>query len=84
MTELVREHRAQLRDGGELTKRETKLLANVTLGMSSETHGQSTGYFRNRESFLKYLNELDEIMDKKLISIVTMSEKIKALREDMQ
>ncbi|KAF9216452.1 Kinesin-like protein kif24 [Podila verticillata] len=84
MTDLVREHRAQLRDGGELTKRETKLLANVTLGMSSEVHGQSTGYFRNRESFLKYLNELDEIIDKKLISIVSMSEKIKALREQIQ
>ncbi|KAF9584838.1 Kinesin-like protein kif24 [Lunasporangiospora selenospora] len=54
MEDFVREHRAQLRDCGELTKRETKLLANVTLGMSSAVHAQSTGYSNDRESFLKY------------------------------
>ncbi|KAF9952325.1 Kinesin-like protein kif24 [Mortierella alpina] len=80
MEEFLREHRSQLRDFGELTKRETKLLANVTLGMSSAIHAQSTGYSNSRESFQKYLSELDEIVDEKLIAIVDMSQKLKALR----
>lgn len=80
MEEFLREHRSQLRDFGELTKRETKLLANVTLGMSSAIHAQSTGYSNNRESFQKYLSDLDEIVDEKLIAIVDMSQKLKALR----
>ncbi|KAG0197555.1 Kinesin-like protein kif24 [Mortierella sp. GBA30] len=80
MDDFLREHRSQLRDFGELTKRETKLLANVTLGMSSSIHAQSTGYSNNRESFQKYLSELDEIVDEKLIAIVDMSQKLKALR----
>ncbi|KAI7828054.1 hypothetical protein BC939DRAFT_78291 [Gamsiella multidivaricata] len=80
MDDFIREHRIQLRDCGELTKRETKLLANVTLGMSSSIHAQTTGFSNNRESFMKYLDELDEIVDEKLITIVTMSQKLKALR----
>ncbi|KAI8596176.1 hypothetical protein EDD21DRAFT_13262 [Dissophora ornata] len=81
MDEFLLEHRNQLRDCGELTKRETKLLANVTLGMSSPVHAQSTGFTNSRESFMKYVDELDEIVDEKLITIVAMSRKLKALRE---
>ncbi|KAF9183164.1 Kinesin-like protein kif24 [Haplosporangium sp. Z 11] len=80
MDDFVRVHRTQLKDFGELTKRETKLLANVTLGMSSTVHAQITGYSNNRESFMKYLGELDEIVDQKLIAIIDMSQKLKALR----
>ncbi|KAG0254282.1 Kinesin-like protein kif24 [Mortierella polycephala] len=80
MDGFVRVHRTQLKDFGELTKRETKLLANVTLGMSSTVHAQNTGYSNDRESFMKYLDELDVIVDEKLIAIVDMSQKLKALR----
>ncbi|KAG0259465.1 Kinesin-like protein kif24 [Actinomortierella ambigua] len=81
MDEFVREHRKQMRDLGEWAKRETKLLANVTLGMSSAAHAQHSGFPSHRESFLYYLNELDAILDDKLISIVDLSRKIKALRQ---
>lgn len=80
MDAFIQEHQAQMRDCAELTKRETKLLAQVTLGMSSTVHAQSTGFSNNRESFLKYLSDLDEIVDEKLITIVAMSQKLKALR----
>ncbi|ORZ16730.1 hypothetical protein BCR41DRAFT_353060 [Lobosporangium transversale] len=80
MNDFLIEHRNQLRECGDLTKRETKLLANVTLGMSSPAHAQSTGYSVNKESFMKYISELDEIVDEKLITIVAMSHKLKALR----
>ena len=83
MNEFIQEHRAQVRDCGELTKRETKLLANVTLGMSSTVHAQTTGFSNNSESFMKYLSDLDEIVDEKLITIVAMSQKLKALRGQM-
>lgn len=80
MDAFIQEHQVQMRDCAELTKRETKLLAQVTLGMSSTVHAQSTGFSNNRESFLKYLSDLDEIVDEKLITIVAMSQKLKALR----
>ncbi|KAG0228206.1 Kinesin-like protein kif24 [Actinomortierella wolfii] len=81
MDEFVREHRKQMRDLGEWAKRETKLLATVTLGMSSAAHAQHSGFANSRESFLFYLNELDAILDDKLISIVDLSRRIKALRQ---
>ncbi|KAF9912596.1 Kinesin-like protein kif24 [Linnemannia zychae] len=83
MNEFIQEHQAQMRDCQELTKRETKLLAQVTLGMSSVVHAQSTGFSNNRESFMKYLSDLDEIVDEKLITIVAMSQKLKSLRGQM-
>ncbi|KAF8937121.1 Kinesin-like protein kif24 [Haplosporangium gracile] len=83
MDTFIQEHQAQMRDCAELTKRETKLLAQVTLGMSSTVHAQSTGFSNNRESFMKYLSDLDEIVDEKLITIVAMSQKLKALRGQM-
>ncbi|KAK3824491.1 MAG: P-loop containing nucleoside triphosphate hydrolase protein [Linnemannia gamsii] len=83
MNEFIQEHQTQMRDCQELTKRETKLLAQVTLGMSSAVHAQSTGFSNNRESFMKYLSDLDEIVDEKLITIVAMSQKLKSLRGQM-
>ncbi|CAO3572215.1 unnamed protein product [Mortierella alpina] len=83
MQDFVREHRSELQDCGELTKRETKLLKNVMLGMSSASMAQTTGYGGDRESFDKYLSELDEIVDEKLITIIAMSQKLKALRSQM-
>lgn len=83
MEVFIQEHQAQMRDCAELTKRETKLLAQVTLGMSSTVHAQSTGFSNSRESFMKYLSDLDEIVDEKLITIVAMSQKLKALRGQM-
>lgn len=83
MDAFIQDHQAQMRDCAELTKRETKLLAQVTLGMSSTVHAQSTGFSNNRESFMKYLSDLDEIVDEKLITIVAMSQKLKALRGQM-
>ncbi|KAG0030712.1 Kinesin-like protein kif24 [Podila clonocystis] len=80
MEEFVREHRAELQENGELTKRETKLLKNVMLGMSSPAMAQTTGYSNSEESFQRYLAELDEIIDGKMIAIVAISQKLKALR----
>lgn len=80
MEEFVREHRAELQENGELTKRETKLLKNVMLGMSSPAMAQTTGYTNSEESFQRYLAELDEIIDGKMIAIVAISQKLKALR----
>ncbi|KAF9095052.1 Kinesin-like protein kif24 [Mortierella sp. AD031] len=83
MQSFVREHRTELQDCNELTKRETKLLKDVMLGMSSPSMAQTTGYGGDQESFQRYLNELDEIIDEKLITIVAMSQKLKALRSQM-
>ncbi|KAI1287860.1 hypothetical protein EDD11_010164, partial [Mortierella claussenii] len=83
MQEFVKEHRMELQDCGELTKRETKLLKNVMLGMSSAAMAETTGYRGDKESFERYLGELDEIVDEKLICIVAMSQKLKALRSQM-
>ncbi|KAF9144118.1 Kinesin-like protein kif24 [Mortierella sp. GBA39] len=83
MQSFVREHRAELQECSELTKRETKLLKDVMVGMSSPAMAQTTGYGGNQESFQRYLDELDEIVDEKLITIVAMSQKLKALRSQM-
>ncbi|KAK5816766.1 P-loop containing nucleoside triphosphate hydrolase protein, partial [Linnemannia elongata] len=76
MQSFVREHRAELQECSELTKRETKLLKDVMVGMSSPAMAQTTGYGGDRESFQRYLDELDEIVDEKLITIVAMSQKL--------
>ncbi|KAF9908981.1 Kinesin-like protein kif24 [Linnemannia zychae] len=83
MQSFVREHRTELQECSELTKRETKLLKDVMVGMSSPAMAQTTGYGGDRESFQRYLDELDEIVDEKLITIVAMSQKLKALRSQM-
>ncbi|KAF9539585.1 Kinesin-like protein kif24 [Mortierella hygrophila] len=83
MQSFVREHRAELQECSELTKRETKLLKDVMVGMSSPAMAQTTGYGGDQESFQRYLDELDEIVDEKLITIVAMSQKLKALRSQM-
>ncbi|KAF9998677.1 Kinesin-like protein kif24 [Modicella reniformis] len=70
MHDFVREHRSEMQECNDLTKRETKLLAQ-------------TGFGGDRKSFERYLSELDEIMDEKLITIVAMSQKLKALRSQM-
>lgn len=83
MQSFVREHRSELQECSDLTKRETKLLKDVMVGMSSPAMAQTTGYGGDRESFQRYLDELDEIVDEKLITIVAMSQKLKALRSQM-
>ncbi|KAF9920263.1 Kinesin-like protein kif24 [Linnemannia zychae] len=83
MQSFVREHRTELQECSELTKRETKLLKDVMVGMSSPAMAQTTGYGGDKESFQRYLDELDEIVDEKLITIVAMSQKLKALRSQM-
>ncbi|KAK3808743.1 MAG: P-loop containing nucleoside triphosphate hydrolase protein [Benniella sp.] len=79
MEEFIREHRSLLRECSELTKRENKLLATVSLGMTPLASAQG-GYTNTPESFMKYLEDLDEIVDEKLITIVSLSQKLKALR----
>jgi len=80
MEDFIREHRNLLRECSELTKRENKLLATVSLGMTPLASAQG-GYTNTPESFMKYLEDLDEIVDEKLITIVSLSQKLKALRE---
>jgi len=82
MQAFVREHRAELHDCGDLTKRETKLLKNMMMGLSAPHMAEEGGFGPDDESFQRYLSELDEIVDEKLIAIVAMSQKIKALRQN--
>ncbi|KAG0351245.1 Kinesin-like protein kif24, partial [Gamsiella multidivaricata] len=85
MQEFVREHRIELHDCGELMKREKKLLssAQATAAAAAAAAGMSNGSAEDRQAFEQYLAELDEIVDEKLITIVAMSQKLKALRLQM-
>lgn len=86
MNKFIQEHRSEMQGCNELVKRETKLLKDVMLGMNSVSlPAMAQSDFKgDRESFERYLSELDEIVDEKLITLVAMSQKLKALKSQMQ
>ncbi|RUS24860.1 P-loop containing nucleoside triphosphate hydrolase protein [Jimgerdemannia flammicorona] len=80
MDEFIKQHRAEIREVTECSKSETKLLANFTLGMSSQdqNHGSVD---RTGSEFEKYLRSLDEVLEIKVESIEHLRGKIKRILE---
>lgn len=87
--DFVSLHRAEVREVNDCTKRETKLLANFSLGLSSRRNlqeGETANIkddIKTSSEFIDYLGNLDEVLDMKMAAIEALRDRIRvALGED--
>jgi hypothetical protein len=78
MQEFIGLHRAEMREVNDCSKRETKLLANLTLNLSSQ---RERGNVTSTRSFEDYLGELDDMLAHKLASIEALRDHIELIVE---
>ncbi|KAF7731619.1 Kinesin-like protein kif24 [Apophysomyces ossiformis] len=86
MDEFVKFHRAQIREVTECTKRETKLVTNMSLDLSfnQESEGSQDGSmgldeeskWKSSSQFHQYLQDLDEILEQKLAAVEALRDRI--------
>ncbi|KAI7904100.1 P-loop containing nucleoside triphosphate hydrolase protein [Cokeromyces recurvatus] len=80
---FVKFHRTQIREVSEYSKRETRLLANLTLSLSSrrqEDNNQNSSLreeLKMSSEFIGYLDNLDEVLEKKTAVIEALRDKIR-------
>jgi hypothetical protein len=86
MLEFVKLHRAQIREITECSKKETKLLATFSLGLSSTQHyGEDEAAANNEkiiEEFEQYLGDLDELLQRKVACAEALRDKMRQLLGD--
>ncbi|KAM3581477.1 hypothetical protein VKS41_006304 [Umbelopsis sp. WA50703] len=86
MLDFVKLHRAQIREITECSKRETKLLATFSLGLSSTRHyGEeeaSGSNEKNLDEFEQYLGDLDELLQRKVACAEALRDKMRHLLGD--
>jgi hypothetical protein len=78
MEDFLKRHRHELREVSEAGKRETKLLANFTLGMNSN-NDMGAAHDLTVEAFEKYLDELDTLLETKEQNISELRRRINQL-----
>ncbi|KAI9300975.1 P-loop containing nucleoside triphosphate hydrolase protein [Cunninghamella echinulata] len=71
--EFVKFHRAEIRETGECSKKETKLLTHFSLNMSSQ------GMEKTMVDFNHYLNNLDEVLEMKMAAIEALRDRIRIM-----
>ncbi|KAG0173162.1 Kinesin-like protein kif24 [Apophysomyces sp. BC1034] len=91
MDEFVKFHRAQIREVTECTKRETKLVTNISLDLSSnqdyfdlgndpeeeqDTSLSSNPNTKSSNQFHRYLQDLDEVLEQKLAAVEALRDRI--------
>ncbi|CAO3629687.1 unnamed protein product [Cunninghamella echinulata] len=85
MEEFVKLHRAEIRAVTDYTKKESKLVATMSLHLSSnqdvsdddENNSMSTaGQYKSNQQFLSYLQSLDDILEEKMASISALRDRI--------
>jgi hypothetical protein len=87
--EFIKLHRAEVREVTDYTKKETKLLANFSLGLSSRRNlqeGETPSVkddIKTSSEFIDYLGNLDEVLDIKMAAIEALRDRIRqTLGED--
>jgi hypothetical protein len=87
--EFIKLHRAEVREVTDYTKKETKLLANFSLGLSSRRNlqeGETSSIkddIKTSSEFIDYLGNLDEVLDIKMAAIEALRDRIRmTLGED--
>ncbi|KAH8549786.1 P-loop containing nucleoside triphosphate hydrolase protein [Umbelopsis sp. PMI_123] len=87
--DFIKLHRAEVREVSDYTKKETKLLANFSLGLSSRRNlqeGETPSVkddIKTSSEFIDYLGNLDEVLDMKMAAIEALRDRIRlALGED--
>jgi hypothetical protein len=79
---FIKFHRAQIREVTEFSKKETKLLANFSLGLSSrrDDERQSSSLreeLKTSSEFIGYLDNLDEVLEMKTAAIEALRDRIR-------
>ncbi|KAI9287447.1 P-loop containing nucleoside triphosphate hydrolase protein [Umbelopsis sp. AD052] len=86
MLDFVKLHRAQIREITECSKKETKLLATFSLGLSSTQHYADDEAVANNEKILEefeqYLGDLDELLQRKVACAEALRDKMRQLLGD--
>ncbi|KAI9029982.1 P-loop containing nucleoside triphosphate hydrolase protein [Phycomyces nitens] len=84
--DFIKVHRAQIREVTECSKRETKLLANFSLGMSSRKELDESGSrnsliddLKTSSEFIDYLDNLDEVLERKMAAIEALRDRIRSV-----
>ncbi|KAL0097047.1 P-loop containing nucleoside triphosphate hydrolase protein, partial [Phycomyces blakesleeanus] len=84
--DFIKVHRAQIREVTECSKRETKLLANFSLGMSSRKEMDDSGSrnslmddLKTSSEFIDYLDNLDEVLEMKMAAIEALRDRIRSV-----
>lgn len=88
--DFIKFHRAEIREVAESAKKETKLLANFSLSITSLKESQEAGGQRRAEDnlkmsseFIDYLDRLDEVLEMKMGAIEALRDRIRrVLGED--
>ncbi|KAI8989951.1 P-loop containing nucleoside triphosphate hydrolase protein [Pilobolus umbonatus] len=80
--EFIKFHRAEIREITECTKYESKLVANISLNISSNQDYQDELFLskssddKSSLQFEKYLRDLDELLERKLAAIEALRDRI--------
>ncbi|KAI8373831.1 P-loop containing nucleoside triphosphate hydrolase protein [Blakeslea trispora] len=76
---FIRFHRAQIREVTEYSKKETKLLANFSLSLSSRREEQTSlrEELKTSSEFINYLDNLDEVLEIKTAAIEALRDRIR-------
>ncbi|CAO3699818.1 unnamed protein product [Rhizopus stolonifer] len=79
--EFIRFHRAEIREMADCTKRENKMVANLSLHISSQQDDEGSNHSnhsqtRSTSEFLKYLQDLDELLEHKLAAVEALRDRI--------
>lgn len=76
MDEFVKFHRAEIREITDCTKKETKLVANISLDLSSNQESGQQKSNKSNSQFQKYLRDLDEVLERKLAAVEALRDRI--------
>ncbi|KAI8377733.1 P-loop containing nucleoside triphosphate hydrolase protein [Radiomyces spectabilis] len=85
---FIKVHRAQIREVTDFCKKETKLLSNFSLSMSSRRELQEGGKtslkddLRTSSEFIDYLADLDEVLVMKIGAIEALRDRIRSVTGD--
>ncbi|KAI9480983.1 MAG: P-loop containing nucleoside triphosphate hydrolase protein [Benjaminiella poitrasii] len=71
MDELIRFHRAEIREMSDCTKQETKLVTNISLDLTATADKEQKSLH-----FFQYLQDLDELLERKLAAIEALRSRI--------
>lgn len=76
--DFLAQHRNEIRTTNECSKKETRYLTNVSLGLTTDNK------LKMSNEFIDYLGNLDDILERKMIAIDALKDKIRLVLGDAE
>ncbi|KAI8646593.1 P-loop containing nucleoside triphosphate hydrolase protein [Parasitella parasitica] len=76
--EFISQHRSEIRATNECSKKETRFLTSVSLGLTTDNR------LKMSSEFIDYLSNLDDILDQKMAAIEHLKEKIRLVLNQVE